>query len=57
MVLMGGAWERFSLSTCGKAFECGKCGSEISVAKIEVSFSLRLAFVIFENVFVLFAAI
>jgi hypothetical protein len=57
MVLMGGAWERFSLSTCGKTFECGKCGSEISVAKIEVSFSLRLVFAIFENVFVLFAAI
>jgi hypothetical protein len=32
MVLMCGAWERFSHSTCGKAFECGKRGSEISVA-------------------------
>jgi hypothetical protein len=56
MVLMCGAWERFSHSTCGKAFECGKCGSEISVAKIEVSFSLRLIFAIFENFFVLFTA-
>ncbi len=36
-MLMCGAWEKFSHSTCGKAFECGKCGSEITVAKMEVS--------------------
>jgi hypothetical protein len=56
MMLMCGARERFSHSTCGKAFECGKCGSEISVAKIEVSFSLRLILAILEFFFVLFAA-
>ncbi len=36
-MLMCGAWERFSHSICRKAFECGKCGFEITVAKMEVS--------------------